>query len=87
MALDTFSKRLRAYRKLKSMTQQEFAVSVGVSVAIAGGWERGTRLPTEAELQRINAVLCVKTHELGLVETKEGSAWTAQSLQRSNPRP
>jgi len=69
------------------MTQQEFAVSVGVSVAIAGGWERGTRLPTEAELQRINAVLCVKAHDLGLVEMKEDSAWPVPSLQRSTPRP
>lgn len=66
MVLDTFAKRLRAYRKLKSLTQEEFASAIGVSIAVAGGWERGTRSPKEEEIKRIGFLLCVSREELGL---------------------
>ena len=67
MVLDTFTKRLRAYRKLKHFTQQEFARVMGVSVAIVGGWERGTREPTDAQVQKIMSILKVTREDLGLV--------------------
>ena len=66
MVLDTFTKRLRAYRKLKHMTQQDFARELGVSVAIVGGWERGTREPTETQVEKIMGILQVTREELGL---------------------
>ncbi len=66
MVLDTFTKRLRAYRKLKHMTQQDFAQVLGVSVAIVGGWERGTREPTEAQVEKIMGILQVTREDLGL---------------------
>lgn len=66
MVLDTFSKRLRAYRKLKHLTQNEFANVMGVSKAVVGGWERGTREPTEAQFEEMMRVLNVTRDDLGL---------------------
>jgi transcriptional regulator with XRE-family HTH domain len=62
--LDVFGRRLRAYRKLKHWTQVELAEKVGVSVAIIGGLERGTRHPTKALLDRLCEVLQVSPAEL-----------------------
>lgn len=67
MVPDSFTKRLRAYRKLKHLTQAEFAAALGVSVAIIGGLERGTRNPTETQLQKIEEILVVSRQDLGFV--------------------
>ncbi len=61
---DIFGRRLRAYRKLKHWTQTELADKIGVSVAIIGGLERGTRYPTKPILDRLAQVLNVSTAEL-----------------------
>lgn len=66
MLSDTFTKRLRAYRKLKNMTQRDLADALGVSVAIVGALERGTRIPNEMQLQQIARVLQVSRGELGV---------------------
>ena len=66
MVSDAFTRRLRAYRKLKHMTQQEFARAMGVSMAVVGGMERGTRTPTEREIERMTELLHVTRAELGL---------------------
>lgn len=66
MDTDAFVRRLRAYRKLKQYTQQEFAEQIGVSVALIGGLERGTRRPSERDVERIMAVLQVSRTDLGL---------------------
>ncbi len=63
---ELFAKRLRAYRKLKQMTQLEFATTLGVSVAIVGGLERGTRTPDPVLIKRIEMVLQVTDFDLGL---------------------
>ena len=68
MGSDLFAKRLRAYRKLKHMTQGELSQAIGVSVAIIGGLERGTRSPSPVNLQRIASVLQVSMSDLGLEE-------------------
>jgi len=76
LALYIFAKRLRAYRKLKSLTQEEFSAAVGVSVAVAGGWERGTREPSNEQLERIIKLLCVSRGELGLSnDTPQEEGW------------
>jgi transcriptional regulator with XRE-family HTH domain len=62
--LDVFGRRLRAYRKLKHWTQIELAEKVGVSVAIIGGLERGTRYPNKALVERLCDVLQVSPAEL-----------------------
>jgi transcriptional regulator with XRE-family HTH domain len=64
--LDTFARRLRAYRKLKHWTQVELGKKLGVSVAIVGSLERGTREPTELLIQQICEVLNVTKEDLGL---------------------
>ena len=66
MVSDTFTKRLRAYRKLKQLTQQEFAAALGVSVAIVGGFERGTREPSDAQIHKMVSLLQVSKQDLGL---------------------
>ncbi|MBX6352143.1 MAG: helix-turn-helix transcriptional regulator [Thermoflavifilum sp.] len=62
--LDVFGRRLRAYRKLKQLTQTELAEVLGVSVAMVGGLERGTRSPTPDLVKRICAALDVTEDEL-----------------------
>ncbi|MCI0182589.1 MAG: helix-turn-helix transcriptional regulator [Acidibacillus sp.] len=63
---ELFAKRLRAYRKLKQMTQYEFAQALGVSVAIVGGLERGTRTPDPGLIRKIETILQVTSADLGL---------------------
>lgn len=68
---DAFGRRLRAYRKLKRWTQMELAHHMGVSVAIIGGLERGTRSPNRKTLARLEDVLNVTRSELFGGETEE----------------
>ncbi len=70
---DVFGRRLRAYRKLKHWTQADLARRVGVSVAIIGGLERGTRTPTKEQLSSFVTVLDASEEELGMSE-KQASA-------------
>ena len=69
MDSDLFTRRLRAYRRLKQLTQQELAAAIGISVAIVGGMERGTRMPNDMTIKKLIAVLDVSRSELGLEET------------------
>jgi len=62
--IDTVGKRLRAYRKLKNLTQQELADKLHVSIAIVGAIERGTRVPSRDLLRSIHDVLGVTEEEL-----------------------
>jgi DNA-binding transcriptional regulator YiaG len=39
---------------------------MGVSVALVGGWERGTREPTNEQVKKIMAILQVTHEELGI---------------------
>ncbi|MFC4767866.1 helix-turn-helix domain-containing protein [Effusibacillus consociatus] len=55
---------MRAYRKLKNLTQQELADLLGISIAIVGGIERGTREPSKDVLARISRILGVTEEEL-----------------------
>ncbi|MFS0874126.1 helix-turn-helix domain-containing protein [Paenibacillus xylanilyticus] len=56
--------RIRAFRKLKGMTQQELAAETGISLAILGTIERGNRKVSEQELNRIASVLSISIEEL-----------------------
>lgn len=64
MSDSLFARKLRAYRKLKSLTQVELAQSLGVSVAIVGSLERGTRTPTPQLVAGISQVLDVTEADL-----------------------
>ncbi|WP_081734274.1 helix-turn-helix domain-containing protein [Halalkalibacter akibai] len=59
----TNGKRIRAYRKLKGYTQQEFAKEIGVSVSVLGEVERGNRLPSEPVVERMATVLNISKQD------------------------
>ena len=56
--------RIRAFRKLKGMTQMELAEQIGVSVAVLGAVERGTRTPDLLLLEKISSALHIEIDEL-----------------------
>lgn len=62
--------RIRAFRKLKGFTQTELADLLGVSIAIVGTIERGTRRPDPRMLKRIAEALGIDQEELVPVETR-----------------
>nr|WP_261764702.1 MULTISPECIES: helix-turn-helix transcriptional regulator [Paenibacillus] len=56
--------RIRAFRKLKGLTQHELAAETGISLAILGTIERGNRKVTPQELSKIAGVLAISIEEL-----------------------
>jgi transcriptional regulator with XRE-family HTH domain len=58
------AQRIRAFRKLKGYTQTELAKLVGVSIAIIGSVERGTRKADHRIIERIAEALKVDKEEL-----------------------
>jgi transcriptional regulator with XRE-family HTH domain len=56
--------RIRAFRKLKGFTQQEFAKELGISVAVLGSIERGMKNPSDQLLERIVGLLSIDVQEL-----------------------
>jgi transcriptional regulator with XRE-family HTH domain len=64
MAKDQLALRIRAFRKLKGLTQNEMSELLGVSIAILGSIERGVRKPDKAILQQISQVLDIDQDEL-----------------------
>ncbi|PQP84032.1 transcriptional regulator [Paenibacillus sp. PCH8] len=56
--------RIRAFRKLKGLTQHELAAETGISLAILGTIERGNRKVSPQELDRIAGVLSISIEEL-----------------------
>jgi transcriptional regulator with XRE-family HTH domain len=56
--------RIRAFRKLKGFTQNELADKLGVSVAVLGAVERGTRKPEPRLLRLIADTLGIAREEL-----------------------
>lgn len=64
--------RIRAFRKLKGYTQTELADLLGVSIAIVGSIERGTRKPDSRVIKKIAEVLNIDQEELNPAEPKRG---------------
>ncbi|HEX7055855.1 MAG TPA: helix-turn-helix transcriptional regulator [Bacilli bacterium] len=58
------ARRIRAYRKLKGYTQHELADRLGVSIAILGSIERGTRRADPKMIQSISEALGIDKDEL-----------------------
>jgi transcriptional regulator with XRE-family HTH domain len=56
--------RIRAFRKLKGYTQSELSDKLGVSVAVLGSVERGTRKPDPKLLRLIAETLDISKEEL-----------------------
>lgn len=68
MENNQLAQRIRAFRKLKGLTQQELAERTGISLAVLGAIERGNRRAEEQMLAQIADVL-----EISLQELKERS--------------
>lgn len=56
--------RIRAFRKLKGLTQDELARRLGVSIAVLGSIERGTRSADSKMLSKITESLDIELNEL-----------------------
>jgi transcriptional regulator with XRE-family HTH domain len=69
---DTVARRIRAYRKLKGLTQRELAERLGVSISIVGAIERGTRLPDQDILSRLYHILDISESDLLESQPAEG---------------
>lgn len=70
MEKSSIAQRIRAFRKLKGYTQSELADLLGVSIAILGAIERGTRKPDTKMIQNISQVLNIEPEELVAVVAK-----------------
>lgn len=62
--MEGINKRIRAFRKLKGLTQIELAEKIGISVAILGSIERGTRTPDLPTLEKISRILELSIEEI-----------------------
>ena len=59
-----YGRRIRAFRKLKRIQQVKFAKCIGVSVTTLGRIERGEKIPTAEQLQKIADELHIDIEEL-----------------------
>lgn len=64
MAYKSIARRIRAFRKLKGLTQLQLSEKVAISISVIGSIERGTREPDERILVRIADELGVTIEEL-----------------------
>ncbi|EPD49357.1 helix-turn-helix transcriptional regulator [Paenisporosarcina sp. FSL H8-0542] len=64
MENNRWGRRIRAFRKLKAMKQLDFAKQIGMSTSILGQIERGTRVPTQQQLETMASVLNIEVEEL-----------------------
>ena len=64
MENNRWGRRIRAFRKLKMIKQNDFAKEIGMSTSILGQIERGTRVPTKEQLEIMASVLHIQVEEL-----------------------
>ncbi|WP_066175046.1 helix-turn-helix domain-containing protein [Bacillus marinisedimentorum] len=64
MEAEKWGRRIRAFRKLKGYTQEEFAKKTGISLSIFGEIERGNRKPSPQTVLLISEKLGVPADEL-----------------------
>ncbi|MFC4323907.1 helix-turn-helix domain-containing protein [Litchfieldia salsa] len=64
MEAEKWGRRIRAFRKLKGYTQENFAKNLGVSVSVLGEIERGNRVPSEEFINGVAELLSVTVSEL-----------------------
>jgi transcriptional regulator with XRE-family HTH domain len=64
MEAEKWGRRIRAFRKLKGFTQEEFAKEIGVSVSFLGEVERGNKMAPEYFLKDVAEMLSVSLEEL-----------------------
>lgn len=64
MEAEKWGRRIRAFRKLKGHTQENFAKMLGVSISVLGEIERGNRMPSQELIHQISHLLNVRVAEL-----------------------
>ena len=64
MESEKWGRRIRAFRKLKGLTQKDLAEKLGVSLSFLGEVERGVREPSIKFLSDIAKVLDIQVEEL-----------------------
>ncbi|TMV44310.1 helix-turn-helix transcriptional regulator [Paenibacillus mesophilus] len=64
------AQRIRAFRKLKGYTQDELAKRLGVSIAVLGSVERGTRKADVKMLNKIAEALGINPDELADISSE-----------------
>ena len=62
--VQTWGKRIRAFRKLKGYTQEDLAKSLHLSVTVLGAIERGQKVPPPVLLEEIAKQLNISLVEL-----------------------
>lgn len=65
------AQRIRAFRKLKGLTQTELSERMGISIGILGAIERGNRKPDENILNKISEALSIDIDEIMMKRDKE----------------
>ncbi|WP_110926107.1 helix-turn-helix domain-containing protein [Bacillus massiliglaciei] len=70
MEAEKWGRRIRAFRKLKGFTQEEFAREIGVPISLLGEVERGNKMPSEQLLHDVADRLHVSLRELEPPEDK-----------------
>ena len=59
-----FGRRVRAFRKLKRISQIQLAESIHISTSTLGRIERGEKMPNEKYISMIAEQLNIEQHEL-----------------------
>ncbi|ALC87074.1 MULTISPECIES: helix-turn-helix transcriptional regulator [Bacillaceae] len=59
-----WGRRIRAFRRLKRLSQVELAKEMEMSVSILGQIEQGKRVPSERQLDKIASLLDIPIEEL-----------------------
>ena len=64
MEEERYGRRIRAFRKLKRLQQAQLAKQIGMSTTILGRIERGEKMPSPEQLQKIATELQIDIKEL-----------------------
>ncbi|GGD04544.1 transcriptional regulator [Thalassobacillus devorans] len=71
MADNQWGRRIKGFRKLKGMTQVEFAKRMNMSVSVLGELERGARKPSRSNLEQIAETLDITFEEIAYYNQEE----------------
>jgi len=87
----TFGERVKHFRELKGLTQEQLAAEIGVAKTTITGYERGNREPDVAKIKKLAKALCVSGNELLGIELEQKESPTPAeastgeiSLEESN---
>jgi transcriptional regulator with XRE-family HTH domain len=61
--IEIWGRRIRAYRKLKGMTQKELASCINISVPVLGKVEKGRLVPSQKLLESIAEALQLEVND------------------------